>query len=176
MKKLTLILLIAISFNSFAQTKYDKLVEEGLQLLIQQNVPAAIIKYEAAYKIDSTKVEVNYGLGIAYLNNCQEKNVNCNKSLLFLNKAIQIDDSYRKGYFNRSQYKGLIGNYKEALIDINSAIKQNPNLPEYYFSRGMIKIKLKEDLGACEDFYKSGILGSEKGKRIFNLNCEAEIK
>ena len=116
MKNLILLFFISLSFNSFAQqSEYDKLVEKGLQFLLQQNIPAAIIKYEQAYKLDSTRVEANYGLGTAHQFYCIKNGAHCLTALTYLNKAIKINDSYRNCYNNRGSIKNIIKNYKGAI-------------------------------------------------------------
>jgi tetratricopeptide (TPR) repeat protein len=172
MKNLTLLFLITFSLNSFAQnTEYDKLVEDGLQLLIQQNVPAAILKYKAAYKLDSTKVEANYGLGVAYLYDCQNKGGNCFTSLSYLNTAIKIDKNYRNGYFNRAQCNTFIKDYKKALADYNLAIKQTPNDPNYYINRAIIYKNIGNKENACNDLHKAAKLNSTTAKQLLITDC-----
>lgn len=171
MKKITFIFLITLSFNSFAQTEYDKLVEEGLQLLIQQNAPAAILKYEAAYKIDSTKVEANYGLGVAYLYDCQYNGNNCFTSLSYLNTAIKIDENYRNGYYNRGQCKTFLKDLNGALKDYTKAIKQNSNDPDYYINRAFIYKNIGNKKNACKDLHKAAKLNSTTAKNLLVTDC-----
>ena len=151
--------------------QYKKLADEGLELLKQQNIPAAIEKYKQALKIDSSKVEANYGLGTAYLYYCEAKKTDCNNALFYLNKAANINDNYRNCYYNRGRARAYIGDYKGALEDFNAAVKKDSTDKESFFSRAMVKIKLKDDNGACEDFYTSGQLGFEPARKMFEKNC-----
>lgn len=172
MKQFFLLLLVTFSLNAFAQnTEYDKLVEEGLAFLKQRNIPAAIQKYEAAYKLDSTKVEANYGLGVAYLYNCQYNGNNCFTSLSYLNTAIKIDENYRNGYFNRAQCNTFIKDYKKALADYNLAIKQNPNDPDYHINRAFIHKNIGNKENACKDLHKAAKLNSTAAKKLLATDC-----
>ena len=72
-----------LSLTSFSQNNYDQLVEEGLTALKMRSIPLALTKYKAAYQMDSTKVEANYGLGVAYAFYCHTKKTNCFSSLIF---------------------------------------------------------------------------------------------
>jgi hypothetical protein len=40
----------------------------------------------------------------------------------------------------------------------------------------MIKIKLNDDQGACEDFYKSGLLGDGTARKMFETSCGVKKK
>lgn len=166
------VLLITATISASAQkANYEKLTNEGLQSLIQKDIDSAIVKYNMAYKIDSSRVEANYGLGVAYLYRCQLKSISCKECLYFLDKSIHIDDSYRNGYFNRGKCKGSLKDYKGALTDFDDAIERNPNDSDYYFNRGLIKIKLSDHDGACKDFKRSAELGYQLANEILRLNC-----
>jgi len=171
MKKLSLILFVIISSNSFGQTEYDKLVEEGLQLLIQQNIPAAILKYDQAFKIDTTKVEANYGLGVAYLYDCQSKGANCFIALSYLNTAIKIDNTYRNGYFNRGRCYTLLKDYKNAIKDLSLAIKKTPNDADYYIMRGLSYVRIGDKKNACQDLKKAAELNPNSKELLISEGC-----
>jgi tetratricopeptide (TPR) repeat protein len=167
---------INLHYGQTSELLYKKLTDESFELLKQENIPAAVNFCKQALTIDSSKVEANYGLGIAYLHYCQKQKIYCENSLFYLNKAIKINDNYRSGYFNRGQCKGSIGDYKGALEDFNKAIQQNSKDADAYFCRAMIKIKLQDNQGACEDFHKSGLLGDETARKLFEKNCGIKKK
>ena len=172
MKHILYFIFILTGLNLNAQNAvYKKLTDEGLELLKQQNIPAAIEKYKQALKIDSSKVEANYGMGTAYAYYCEKQKTNCNNALYFLDKAIKINNTYKNCYYNRGRTKAYLSDYKGALKDFNEAIKKDSADRESYFSRAMVKIKLHDDNGACEDFYISGQLGFETAQKMFDANC-----
>ena len=166
MKKIILSLLVLTSVSSFGQSEYDKLVEEGLQFLKQRNISAAIEKYEAAYKIDSTKVEANYGLGVAYVHYCQNKEQNCFTALYYLNRAIKINDQYRNCYYNRGSVKNTVKDYNGALKDFNNAIAKNNKKAHYYFNRSLTHRNMGNYQQECNDLKKAAQLGSSNAKKV----------
>ena len=157
---------------SFSQTNYEKLIDEGLELLKQRNIPAALIKYEQAYKLDSTRVEANYGLGTAYQFQCEEQGKNCSLALKFLDNAIKIEGSYRNSYYNRGCVKNKLGNYKSAIIDFNKAIAKDPNKSHFYINRAFAFQKLGDTANMCNDLKKAAELNSPVAKQfLIDFGC-----
>lgn len=172
MKKLSLFLFIILSVNSFAQSKYNKLTEEGLQFLIQENIPAAINKYNEAYKIDSTKVEANYGLGTAYQFYCINRGVNCFTALKYLDKAIEADSTYRNGYYNRGTIKNTIKDYHSAISDFTKAITNKPKDADGYLSRSHAYHRLGNLNNECNDLKKAAALNNATAKKLLLERCK----
>lgn len=173
MKQFFLLLLITFSLNAFAQTEYDKLVEEGLQLLIQQNISAAIEKYGAAYKIDSTKVEANYGLGVAYQEYCSNNGSHCFLALNYLNKAIEIDNSYRNCYYNRGNLKNMMLDYKGAIKDLDISVKRKPDDKNRYLNLAFAYNRLSDHTNECNNLHKAAQLNSNIAKKkLITQGCE----
>lgn len=162
--------IIRLNFN--AQTsEYKKLIDEGLELLKQQNISDATKKYQLALKIDSGKVEANYGLGVAYLFKYERERTQINNALYYMNKAIKINPTYRNCYYNRGKVLAYLNDFKGALDDFNRSIEKDSSDADSYFCRAMVKVKIKDDNGACEDFYKSAQLGFELAQKMFQSNC-----
>lgn len=177
MKSTTLIFTLLFSYTILGQIKkqnleYDKLVNEGLELLIQQNILGAINKYKQAYKIDSIRVEANYGLGVAYLYDCQNKGANCFVSLSYLDTVISIDDTYRNCYYNRGNLKNMMLDYKGAIEDLNIAIIRKPNDASRYINRAFSYKNLNNHSKECEDLKKAAKLNNSVAqKKILENNC-----
>ena len=78
--KLTLTsILIALTIAVNSQIKpfgtYKQYFEQGLYLLLEDNYELAKDNFEAAYKIDSSSANVNYQMGICYLNSARKKSI-----------------------------------------------------------------------------------------------------
>ena len=178
MKFVFLTVILFFSLNTFGQTKkqnpeYDKLVNEGLELLKQQNIDAALFKYNQAYKLDSTRVEANYGLGVVYLYNCQSKGANCFTSLYYLNTAIKIDNTYRNGYFNRGSLKNMMLDYEGAIKDLDIAIAKKPNDAARYINRAFSYERLNDSFNECKDLKKAAKLNNTVAqKKLLEKNCK----
>jgi tetratricopeptide (TPR) repeat protein len=161
---------VVLTTKSYSQN-YDSLVNDGLKLLQQGKPYQAIEKYNKALNIDSSKVDAIYGVGVAYLFICQSENKYCERSILYLNKSIEVNPKYRNSYYNRGRCKVLLEDYHGALADLNKAIKLNSSDKDFYFTRALIKIKTNDNQGACEDFFQSAKLGSQEAAKMFELNC-----
>ena len=61
--------------------------------------------------------------------------------------------------------------YKEAIVDLNKAIKIQPKYAQSYLLRGMCKAQLKNLNGACKDWIKADNLGSREAKTLINTHC-----
>lgn len=60
------------------------------------------------------------------------------------NKAIEIDPEYGYAYWQRSCANAVLGNNKEAVLDLAIAIKKSPNLKDEIASEELFE-KIKED-------------------------------
>lgn len=58
-------------------------------------------------------------------------------------------------YFNRGNFKKLLGDYNGALSDYDKAIEMKPSFFEAYHQRGTVKSLLKDEEGAMSDFNKA---------------------
>lgn len=66
-------------------------------------------------------------------------------------KAIEIDPSYHKAYFNRGSCYAKSSNYEGALSDFNKAIELANTSGEYYYNRAYINFKLDKKKEGCND-------------------------
>ena len=95
MKKINVIVLFTfISFCCIAQAGksdyYDKFTQ-GNYLLLEQNYTLALKYFLDAYQIDSTNANINYKLGVCYLQSAAQKN----NALPYLEKAtLNISHNY----------------------------------------------------------------------------------
>src|SRR5688572_24168185 len=79
MKKTGILLsLLCFIFNASAQTEvktpsYKMYFEEGSFLLVENDPTGALRNFEMAYKLDSSSANINYMLGICYLQSSTKK-------------------------------------------------------------------------------------------------------
>ncbi|HQQ94740.1 MAG TPA: hypothetical protein PLQ93_09310 [Bacteroidia bacterium] len=95
-KRLLLPLLgLCIGFDLFAQTKiptYRTYFEEGSYLLVENDPQGALRNFEIAYRMDSSSANINYMLGICYLQSAMKKS----KAEYHLAKAVRnISTTYK---------------------------------------------------------------------------------
>jgi tetratricopeptide (TPR) repeat protein len=154
MKRLVIVIFILhAGINSFAQkpmqTEFDSLIGKGREYLSLGKIEDAIQIFTTAIDKDSSRMEGFYGLGVSYfLKNDPLLNlaaINC------FSKAIEIDPSHHKAYFNRGSCYAKSGNYEEALSDFNKAIELASTSGEYYYNRAYINFKLDKKKEGCND-------------------------
>ena len=62
---------------------------EGIKLFEEKNYPKALENFLSAYDIDSTNANINYRIGVCYLNSASEKS----KAVNYLKKAAELNPS-----------------------------------------------------------------------------------
>ncbi|MCX6294776.1 MAG: tetratricopeptide repeat protein, partial [Bacteroidetes bacterium] len=158
-KKIFFVFFTFISLLSFSQGDkgdYRENFMQGNYLILEQNYQLALKYFKSAYQIDSTNANINYKMGICYLESATEKN----KALAFLEKAVQnvshnynpedpkekkapelayysLGLAYRLNYkFNESntyfnKLKDIVGNRnKELGTDLGKQVETNFNAIE----------------------------------------------
>ncbi len=84
-KGLFIVFFCAITAMLFSQKKmYLQNFTEGNYLFLEKNYPMALQSFEKAYDVDSINSNINYKIGLCYLNIPAKKN----KALPFMNKAV----------------------------------------------------------------------------------------
>jgi len=89
-----------------------------------------------------------------------------------LNKAISLDSLYHQAYNCRAVYFDDLNLNEKALSDYNKAISIKPDHADYYFNRGMLRIKLKEISVGCRDLFIADSLGSDDAKKYYTKYCK----
>ncbi|HSH65890.1 MAG TPA: hypothetical protein VLB84_08850, partial [Bacteroidia bacterium] len=154
----TFLFLIGITTCAFSQGKeYREKFTQGNYLILEQNYQLALDYFLEAYKIDSSNANINYKIGLCYLQTPTKKNL----ALGYLKKAITnvthnyddtnpmekkapenayslIAEAYRLDYkFTESNvyyniFKNLVGDHnKELSNDLSSEIDKNFNAIEF---------------------------------------------
>ena len=71
----------------------------------------------------------------------------------------------------RARVYSRINNYVASEKDYSRVIELQPSLSEYYFSRGLIRLKLKKRKEACSDFNKAASMGNIDAQYALNDEC-----
>jgi Flp pilus assembly protein TadD len=72
-----------------------------------------------------------------YIAVCHYWNNNLNKSLLYLDKAIEINPQFPEAWNSKGVALGDLGRYEDALIAFDKAIEINPQSPEAWYNKGL---------------------------------------
>ena len=159
-KKLLFLYLSIFSASAFSQEgkgSYRDNFIQGNYLILEQNFPLALKYFKDAYRIDSSNANINYKVGICYLESATEKS----KALYYLEKAVQnvghnynpedpkekkapelayysLGVAYRLAYrFNESnnyfnKFKDIVGTRNNELSkDLDKQIETNFNAIEF---------------------------------------------
>ena len=79
-----------------------------------------------------------------------------------LDDSIKQNPNFLEAYLVRGEIYTEKGDYEESLSDFEKAIKIDPSIPQSYFLRGMLYIKLRNDINkAFSDFNKAIELDSK---------------
>jgi len=114
--------LITLTCFAQAQTKaadsYKTYFQEGLYLLLEGNYEQAQDNFEAAYKMDSSTANINYLLGVCYINSAQKKasaERHFAKAINKISKSYKADNPEEKSASPLASFyygKALHVNYK----------------------------------------------------------------
>jgi tetratricopeptide (TPR) repeat protein len=151
--------------------KFEQLIEEGKGLAQSKKYDEAIEVFKEALKIDSNRVEPNYGLGYALGKSCEGKEERCKESLLYYNRAIEIDPDYRNSYFNRSFTRFMLGDFDGAIKDVDEAISKKPSEADYYIFRASLYMGQQDSTKACTDLAKAIELGAKFQDDVLKNYC-----
>lgn len=150
-----LFLSVIFSINimlSFSQEKaeYRQEFTQGNLLFLEKNYPMALQNFLKAYSIDSSNANINYKLGVCYLQSILEKN----KAIPFLEKAIQ--------------------NISEKYDDFEPREKKAPTIAYYYLGEAYhLSYRFEEAIVNFEK-YKSS-LSARQTKSLKNIDRQIEM-
>lgn len=148
----------------------------------EEKLEEALKYYNEALKIDNTYFNTYYNRGLVHseLKHFQEAIVDFQKAtdlnpehaasyrqlglnkymsddfigaLSAFNKAIELKDP--SSYALRGSLKISLGNYNEALQDLNTFLQTDPSSKEMYFNKGYLNFFLEENKAAINNFDKA---------------------
>ena len=157
-KVICLLFLLVISVKVFPQkAKYLKDFTQGNYLLLEKNYSMALESFQLAYMIDSSNANINYKIGLCYMNLPSKKKKAMpymEKAIVHINKNYHEDEPAEKGApkdatywyakalhlagkFNQAmvefeKYKEVVGNRnKEIVADVQRQIESCKNAIEF---------------------------------------------
>jgi outer membrane protein OmpA-like peptidoglycan-associated protein len=180
-------------FSQGDKSDYRENFAQGNLLILEKNYPLALKHFLDAYKIDSTNANINYKIGVCYLQSATEKN----KALPYLEKAIQdVSHNYKdmeprekkapenayyltgiayrlaykfkesNAYFDK--FKEIVGNKnKELTNDLDKQIETNFNAIELIKDSVIVQIvNLGDSVNTSYPEY-SPVVSADESKLIF---------
>ena len=131
----------------------ENALAEGLNLYYQGKFQESIDFYTEYLKKYPDNEAAYNRRGNVYFLQLQEYDL----AIADYSRAIKINSTYWKPYYNRGNVFVTLGNYEEAISDYNKAIALNPNFESAYNSRGICYLMLGEIEKAFADFAKAKI-------------------
>ncbi len=133
------------------------------------------IAIDASYRLNAYmergSIYLNHYAGKAFLNDTVKRNNYLHKSIQDFESSLKLPSKDNlKGliYYNLSMVQSQLGNVKDAITNIDFAIKFNPNDLNGYFSRCGYKISIGDYNGAIADCNLIIKLDPQNGKAYFS--------
>lgn len=123
--------------------------------------------YESALNQDPNNFQVLLSLAYVQL---EEKNYG--SALLYATKAEGISGAPAMASFLKGRALHQLGHPEEALKAYGNAIQIDKNFGQAYFNRGLLKVALKREKQACEDFKLATVLEYPGAQELFAKYCK----
>lgn len=149
------------------EEEITKLIDSATDKYIKSDYEGAIKDYNKILKLDSKNATI-YGNRGAVKNILEDRK----GAIADIKKAIQLEPD------NATHYQSLTTVYfdqkkwKNALDYANQAIEKNAEYDLAYYTRGRIKLEMKQKDAACQDFQKALSLGMQDAQYMINENCK----
>ena len=166
----------------------------------KEDYSTAIAAYSESIKMNPNDLDLLFGRGRAYqeignfekaqldfeqalyqepnnfqvllsLSTIQLDQKNYASALLYATKAEQISGAPAMASLLKGRALHYLGMPEEALKAYGNAIQLDRNFGEAYLSRGLLKVALKREKQACEDFKLAAALEYPGGKEMLQKYC-----
>jgi tetratricopeptide (TPR) repeat protein len=131
------------------------------------NFEEAQLDFEQALDLEPNNFQVLLSLAMIQLD---QKNYA--SALLYASKAEQISGAPALASLLKGRALHYLGMPDEALNAYGNAIQVDRNFGQAYFSRGLLKVALKREKEACEDFKLASALEYPRGKELLQKYCK----
>lgn len=141
-------------------TKRFELAKQAIEINNQAKQKMEKGNYKAAIQDLNKAINLNPGLGIAYLSRgVAYSQIGSRKAAIAdFNQAIEINPENARAYYYRGDEYLQLREQKKALEDFNQAIKIDPSNPKSYFNRAVVYYLLGNRLQARENFQQAAFL------------------
>lgn len=156
---------------SVTDLSYEELSEAAKLHLEKGELKEALAFYHDMIIIDSTRIEGYYGSGVCLSIMCNNNLEYCSESNRLFDKAIQIDSTYRKIFYNRGSNYFKLNEFPKALENFDIYIIQNPMQFKAFYNRALTYLQIKDSSRACQDLQKAIELGFNQPAPEFEKLC-----
>lgn len=141
------VILLLISYSSFAQYDINQFYFRGRQALSEGKFAKAIDNFNILARLDSTSHEAYFFRGIAKYN--LGDFLGAEQDFI---TTLDKNPVYTAGYHYRAITRSRLGRYDEALSDLATALDLRPSYTGLYFSRGVTYFLSQQFNRAITDF------------------------
>ena len=125
------------------------------------NLSIILIKQERIKKIEDAKVRSGIELSNIYSKETNIEKLLKDNELKVTNLSILNSANYQNALLEIKK-----GNWENALKSLNEEAIKNPDSAEVFYNRGIVKFRLENEKGSCEDWKKAEKFGSKQIKYI----------
>jgi len=143
----------------------------GRNYFVKDSFALVMVDYEKAVELNPKYALYQELIGDFYLETKEY-----DKAIEYYNKAILIDQNKTTVYEYRAYAEEMKEDFYAALIDMNEAIKLDPENGLYYLKRGEYKLKINDKKGACADWLIGNKKGSEESLNKLIEQCGYKIE
>lgn len=193
-----LIFFFQVGFGQNRKSSYRENFSQGNYLILEQNYTHALKYFKEAYQIDSSSANINYKLGLCYLQSPTEKH----NAVKYLEKAVQnvthnyspedvtekkapdfayysLAEAYRlnynfiASYFYFKKFKDIVGNKNSELAaDLEQQLQINTNAQEFVKDTAKVVIvNLGDSINSPYPDY-SPVISADESTLIFTSRRE----
>ncbi len=132
-----------------------------------KNFSGAIADYNATIKLQPKHKLAWYNRG-----NTKKNLYDYKGALSDYQHCIDLDTNFHMAYNAKGVALFFLGDYQESIKSFDIAIRKNPGEGNYFFNRGLSKLRLNETDEACRDLETSWGLGYSDAKNTLEAYCK----
>lgn len=94
------------------------------------------------------------------------------EALNHVNLALKIDNANANYFCFRGELQYKLGDFKECIKDMSSALSINNKMSDAYYLRGLSAFQLKKNVDGCADLQRAHQLGEPKALAAITQYCQ----
>jgi tetratricopeptide (TPR) repeat protein len=157
-------LLILAACSESKETRVQRFLAQGNDMVRKQNFEEAMSYYEGALKLDSCFADALNNLGSVH-----HRQGNFAKANDLYSKAIRCNPDFISGYLNRANTRYELNRLDDALEDLKRVEAVKPDTVALPFSRGLIYTRLRDYPNAKRQFKKALQINPENQELAINM-------
>ena len=144
------LILLAIACSESEETRKQRLLAQGNDMVGKQHIEEAVKFYEGALKIDSCFADAWNNLGTIY-----HHQRDFAKASEYYREAITCNPEFVSAYLNRANTLYELDSLQSALADLEKVARLKPDTIALHFSRGIIYTRLRNYHEAKKSFQRA---------------------